>query len=182
MSRRRVAAILYVTAGAVAALETSPLWWLLVTGCVATLTLGYRYRSDLLLVVSGWFLYFPMAMSMAPIFGGFWCYLAAGTLLAVISERLSFENRLSLAVESQGGVDSESKQRADELSGTHLRRLEELVAVVAALACGSVVLSLFVSAVIVLILSSVLLLVAVGLYANRLASNAQPRDGREATF
>ncbi|MDA4136236.1 MAG: hypothetical protein OK449_04460 [Thaumarchaeota archaeon] len=170
MARKRIAALLYVTAGVAAVLDPSPVGLALATGCVILLTIGYRFRGDFASVASGWLLYLPLATVFAFAFGPFWSYLASGAYLAIVTERLSFENQLSVALEARAGVDAEGKRLADELSGRHARRLATVAFFVVLIGCLSLAASVVLSAVTVLILASVLLVIVVGMYATRAAA------------
>src|SRR5271155_5733607 len=109
VTRRTIAALLYLTAAASAILDPSAAGLGLATGCVVLLTIGYRFRGDFASIASGWLLYIPLATVFASPFGPFWSYLASGTYLAIITERLSLENQLSVALEAPAGLDAEVK-------------------------------------------------------------------------
>lgn len=170
LARRGIAALLYVTAGVAAVLDPSSVGLGLAAGCVILLTIGYRFKGDFTSVASGWLLYLPLATIFAPALGPFWSYLASGTYLAIITERLSLENQLSLPLEDPEGVDAEGKRLAGELSEYHLRRLVTVVFLVVAISGLSLAASVVFSAVTVLILASVLLFIIVGMYAMRAAA------------
>jgi hypothetical protein len=180
LARRRIAALLYVTAGVAAILDPSPVGLGLATGCVILLTIGYRFKGDFTSIASGWLLYLPLATVFAFAFGPFWSYLASGAYLAIITERLSFENQLSVALEAPAGVDAEGKRLSGELSGHHVRRLVTVVFLVVAIGCLSLAASVVLSAVTILILASVMLLIVVGMYATRAtARGAGPAQQQE---
>lgn len=170
MARRRIAALVYASAGVAALLDPSYVGLSLATGCVILLTIGYRFRGDLALVASGWLLYLPLATAFAFAFGPFWSYLVSATYLVVLTERLSFENQLSYALESPAGVDAEGKRLASQLSGIHLRRLGQVVILVVVIGGLSLAASVVFSAVTILILASVMLCIVLGIYARRAAS------------
>jgi hypothetical protein len=167
LARKRIAALLYVTAGVAAVFDPSPVGLALATACVILLTVGYRFRGDFMSVASGWLLYLPLATIFAFAFGPFWSYLASGAYLAIVTERLSFENQLSVALEARAGVDAEGKRLSDELSGRHLRRLATVAFFVVVIGGLSLAASVVLSAVTILILASVMLVVIVGMYATR---------------
>jgi hypothetical protein len=181
-ARRGVAAVLYLTAALAAVLDPSTLGVSLATSSVVLLTVGYRFRGDLASVASGWLLYFPLATAFTPVLGPLWSYLASGTYLAVITERLSFDNKISLVLEAPAGVDAEAKRRADLLSRTHLRRLAQVTLLVGVIAGLSLAGSLVFAEATVLILASVMLLIAVGYYATRSAPRKEiPRPQHNGT-
>ena len=177
MARRRIAALTYVTAGLTAVLDPTPEGLGLAAACVVLLTVGYRYSGDFALVASGWLLYLPLAAILSPALGTFWSYMVSGTYLAVVTERLSFENQLSIALEGSSGVDAEVKRLSSELSAYHLRRLTQVVSFVFVISILSLAVSLVLSEVDILILASVMLFIVVGLYARRAAtrSSGPPR-------
>jgi hypothetical protein len=179
LARRGIAALLYLTAGVAAVIDPSSVGLALATGSVVLLTVGYRFKGEFTMMVSGWLLYLPLAVAFAPVLGPFWGYLASGTYLAVITERLGFETQVSFAIEASAGVDAEGKRLAQELSARHLRRLAMVIVLVVAIAGLSLAASVVLSAVSVLILASVMLLVAVGVYATRPAAR-RTRFGQEA--
>jgi hypothetical protein len=170
LARKRVAALLYVTAGIAAVFDPSPVGLALATGCVILLTIGYRFRGDFTSVASGWLLYLPLAAVFTLALGPFWSYLASGAYLAIVTERLSFENQLSVALEARAGVDAEGKRLADELSGRHARRLATVGFFVVVIGGISLAASVVLSAVTILILASVMLVIVVGMYATRAGS------------
>jgi hypothetical protein len=170
LARKRIATLLYATAAAAAIFDPSYVGLGLATGCVILLTVGYRFRGDLASVASGWLLYLPLATVFGSAFGPFWSYLASGVYLAIITERLSFENQLSVALEAPAGVDAEGKRLSGELSGHHLRRLATVVFFVIVIGCLSLAASVVFSAVTILILASVMLIIVVGMYATRAAA------------
>jgi len=174
MARRRVAVLLYVTAGAVAVLDPNTVGLALATASVVLLTVGYRLKRDFVSIVSGWFLYLPLAAVLFFVFGPFWSYLASGVYIAAITERLSFENQLSVVLEAPEGVDAEAKRLAADLSSHHLRRLATVLSFVAAIGILSAAVSTILSAVTILILASVMVLIALGMYAVRSARGAGP--------
>lgn len=167
MTRKSLAAVVYATAAVAAVAYPAPLSLGLVAACTLLLSAGYRFRHDFLLVFSGWLLYIPLATALWPLLGEFWAYLAVGTYLAVITERLSFEDQLSSAIEDPGGVDAESKRRAKALSRAHMRRLAQVAGLVGAVAVLTAVGSLFFTAVDALVVAAAALLIAVGLYATQ---------------
>jgi hypothetical protein len=172
LARKRVAAALYGTAAVAAIVDPGPLGLGLSAGSVILLTLGYRFRGDLALVASGWLLYLPLAAALAYALGPFWSYLASGAYLVAVTERLSFDNQLSVVLEAPGGIDAEGKRLSDELSANHLRRVMTVALLVIAIATLSAAASLVVSAVTVLVLASLMLFIVVGMYARRAAARA----------
>lgn len=172
MSRRTLAGLTYAVAAIVAFLDPSYLGLGFSAACTLVLTFGYRYRGDFMLVASGWLLYLPLATVLYPVFGVFWSYLVAGSLLAILTERLSFENQTSYVLEAPKGIDHESRKLAAELSGKHLRRLVTVASFAASIVVLSSVVSLIISAVTVLVFGSVILLVIIAVYAWRGAQTA----------
>jgi len=172
VARRSIAALMYGTAGLTAILDPTPVGLGLAVASVVFLTIGYRYNADFALVASGWLLYLPLATIFSPALGAFWSYMVSGTYLAVVTERLSFENQLSLALEGPSGVDAEAKRLSSELSSRHLRRLTEVIFFVFVISILSAAVSLVISEVDILILASVMLFIAVGLYARRAATRS----------
>lgn len=167
MTRKGTAALLYFIAALCVVLYPTTIGFALTIGCVTLLTLGYRFRVDFALVLSGWFLYFPLAAVLSIFFGQFWSFLASGTVLVMITERLSFQNQLSFALESSVVIDTEVKRLAEEISGMHARRLIQLVILVTIIGVLSALGALLFSTVSVLILASVLILIIFGIYATR---------------
>jgi hypothetical protein len=177
LARRRIAALLYITAGVAAIFDPSYVGLGLATGCVILLTIGYHFKGDFASVASGWLLYLPLATIFTFAFGPFWSYLASGVYLAVITERLSFENQVSVALEAPAGVDAEGKRLSGELSGRHLRRLATVFFFVVVMGCLSLAASVVSSAVTILIVASVMLIISVGMYATRAGSRGARPSG-----
>jgi hypothetical protein len=174
LSRRVLASLTYALAAAVALLDPNYLGLGFSAACAVVLTLGYRYRGDFMLVASGWLLYLPLSAVLYPAFGDFWSYLVAGSILAILTERMSFENQMSRVLEAPKGIDYESRRLAGELSRSHLRRLLMVASFTVGVAIVSSVVSFVVSAVTFLIFGSVMLLVLVAVYAWRGAQGPPP--------
>jgi len=167
VTRKGVAALLYLVAAFCAVLDPTTIGLILAITCVSLLTVGYRFRVDFALVLSGWFLYFPLAGILSVLFGPFWSFLVSGTIIVVVTERLSLQNQLSFVLENPVAIDTEVKRLAEELSRVHVKRLIQVVALVTAIGFLAAAGALAFSAVSVLMLASVLILVAIGFYATR---------------
>jgi len=165
VTRKGIAALLYLLAALCAVLNPTTIGLALAITCVFLLTVGYRFRVDFALVLSGWFLYLPLAGILSALFGPFWSFLASGTIVVVVTERLSFQNQLSFVLENPVVIDTEVKRLAEELSRAHAKRLTQAVALVTTIGILSAIGALVFSAVYVLMLSSVLIMVAIGFYA-----------------
>jgi hypothetical protein len=165
LARGALNAVLLATACGVAVLDPTYLGLGLAAGCLVLVALGSHFHGDFAFVAGGWLLYFPLAAVMAYALGPFWSYLAAGTYLAILTERLSFESQLSKAIGTAAGVDSEGERLADRLSVHHLRRLMSVAGVVAAIGFVSLAASVVLAAVDVLIVASLLIIIVVGIYA-----------------
>lgn len=176
LARRELTAVLLATAGVVAVLDSSYIGLGLAAGCAALVAIGHRFHGDFSLVVAGWLLYFPFATILTYALGPFWSFLAAGAYIAILTERLSFESQLSAALEAAPGVDSEGKRLANVLSRNHLRRLETVAGVVALIAFLSLAASLISTAVDTLVVTSLLLIIVVGIYAARAGRGTSPRS------
>lgn len=174
MQRRILAGLTYALAASVALLDPSYLGLGFSAACALVLTFGYRYRGEFMLVASGWLLYLPLSAILYPAFGDFWSYLVAGSVLAILTERLSFENQIAYVLEAPKGIDYESRRLVGELSRGHLRRLVTVVFFAVIVAIVSSIASLALSAVTLLILGSVVLLVVIAIYAWRGAQGPSP--------
>jgi len=167
MSFRPYAAILLVASAASAVVAWNVLATLVIGASTAALLVGLRWRRVGPTLAAGWLLYLPMAVALARFFPAAWSYLAAGLFAVVVPERMAFEYDVSEALESPTGVDAEAKSSAVRLSKAHGRA----VSIYASLALGVMVVSSLVAGLAsyasVLITATVLLILAVLIYATR---------------
>jgi hypothetical protein len=138
MRRRLLAAVIYAIGLATALVFETPLILALVSFSVVSLTVGYRYRSALATFTAGWLLYYPLALTLVFLLGPVAAYLAAGVAVTALSERLSFENELSLVVEAPTVVDAEALGLANRLAAAHTKKLAQFLLVVVVVFAASV--------------------------------------------
>jgi len=138
MKRRLLAAAMYAVALFTALVFETPLVFVLVSVSVVSLTVGYRYHSALATFVAGWLVYYPLALVLELLLGPVAAFLAAAAAVTTLSERLGFENELSLVVEAPMGVDTEALGLANRLSAAHMKKLAEFLLIVLAVFVVSV--------------------------------------------
>ena len=164
MRRIILAASFYGIALASGLLVETPLVATLVVASAACLTAGYRFRLDLSLFAAGWLLYYPLSLVLWAGVGALDGFLVSATVVTVLSERLSFENDLSLVTEASTGVDGEALRLAGGLSSAHWKRLGGFALVTFAVASAAALLSRTTQAVTVLVSFSLILMFALYAY------------------
>jgi hypothetical protein len=104
-------------------LNQSPTSLGLVGLSVLALYLGYRRKGSVLPYLSSLLLYVPLAVTLSLAIGPVEGCIASASALALVSERMSFENDLSKVLEVPTGLDSEVSQLAARISSAHLQKL-----------------------------------------------------------
>jgi hypothetical protein len=167
MTERQVAVVyLVVTVGAAGA-SNFPIGLALVVSSLVALLVGYSRRIPLSAAAAGLLLYYPLALAFGRLAPGAWGYLASSVVLIPLSERLSFEYRMSSAQKAPLGMDEESRSLAAGLAKTHGEKLVWYVGAAAATSTLSLVVSALTPYWVLLVTGSVLLLFALWAYGRR---------------
>jgi hypothetical protein len=148
-------------------LEQTPTSFVLVGLSILALYLGYARKGSVLPFASGLLLYLPLAIVVSAVAGSVEGCLASASGLVLVSERMSFENDLSKALDVSTGVDAEASLLAKRLSSTHLMRLGVIGILVILVATASLPLAGLTFYVPLLITSTVVLMLVVYSYARR---------------
>ena len=168
MTDARQLAGAYLVAEAVSAIAVGSLAGLtLVALSLVALLAGYRNRLTFSTAAAGLLLYYPLAVTLGHLVPGAWGFVASATALIVLSERLSFEYYLSSSLETERGVDEESRLVAVRLSRSHGVSLVWYACLAFAVAAASLFASTFETNLYLLAASSVLLIFALWAYARR---------------
>ena len=164
--RQTAVGFLVVAVGAAIA-SNSDIGLALVASSLVALLVGYRPKSSLTVAAAGLLLYYPLALGFGRLAPGPWGYIASSVILIPLSERLSFEYRMSSPMKAPPGMDEESRSLAAGLARSHDRRLVWFVGASAAVSALSLGASALTAYWIVLVGGSVLLLFALWVYGRR---------------
>jgi len=167
MSDKPPAALLLFAAAAAAVVLWTASATIVVGACVVVLFIGFRWKRVVLTMLSGWFLYVPLASALAKVLPAAWSYLASGLFVIVVSERLVFEYETSAVLVSRTGVDGEARSLISEVSRAHRRRLSVYVALSAGVMAASLVVAGLTSYASELIAATILLMLVTMVYATR---------------
>jgi len=168
MTDERQMAVVYLAVAVVAAVASSdPLGLALVALSLIALLVGYRRKISVSTAATGLLLYYPLALAFGRVTPGGWGYVASSVVLIPLSEKLSFEYRMSSAQKAPLGMDEESRSLAAGLAKSHGVKLLWYVGAAAATSALSVVASVLTSYWIILVAASVLLLFALWAYSRR---------------
>jgi len=144
-----------------------PLELALVAMSITALFIGYSRRIPMSTAAAGLLLYYPLALAFGHLAPGGWAYVASAVVLIPLSERLSFEYRMSVAQRAPRGMDEESRALSDGLSRSHGVRLFWFVGAAAAVAALSLAVSALANYWVLLVAGSVMLLFALWWYGRR---------------
>lgn len=168
MTDERQLAVAYLAVAVAAAIaSSSPIGLALVASSLVALLVGYRRKSPLSTAAAGLLLYYPIAVAFGRLIPGGWGYVASSVLLIPLSERLSFEYRMSSVLRTPLGVDEESRSLAAGLSKSHGERLVWYAGAAVAMSALSLAASVFTPYWILLVAGSVLLIFALWAYSRR---------------
>ena len=167
MTERQVAVVYLIVAVAAAVASNSALGLGLVVSSLVALLVGYRRRIPLSAAAAGLLLYYPLALAFGRLAPGVWGYLGSSVILIPLSERLSFEYRMSAAQKAPLGMDEESRSLAAGLARTHGEKLAWYVGAAAAVSALSLAASALTPYWVLLVAGSVLLLFALWAYGRR---------------
>lgn len=168
MVELRVLAVAYLGAAAASAIALASVAGLaLVAVSLVSLIVGYLRKAPISTAVAGLALYYPLAVVLGHVIPMEWNYVASATLLILLSEKLSFEYRLSTSMQVPLGVDEESRMLAARLSSAHSVKLLWFASAAVAVSAASILASVFSPYIPVLITACVLLVLALWVYTHR---------------
>jgi hypothetical protein len=168
MTDERQMAVAYLAVAVAAAISSnSPVGLALVAFSLVALLLGYRRRVPFSTAAAGLLLYYPLAGGFGRLVPGGWGYIASAVLLIPLSERLSFEYRMSSAMKTPLGMDEESRSLSAGLSKSHVEGLVRYVVAAVGVTALSVAASILTPYWTLLVGGSVLLVFALWAYARR---------------
>jgi hypothetical protein len=168
MTDERQMAVTYLAAAvAVALFSSSTIALALVAAALVALLVGYRRRMPTSAAAAGLLLYYPLALALGRLAPGGWEYVGSAVVLIPLSERLSFEYRMSSSLKGPLGVDEESRALAAGLSRSHGARLLWYTGGAAAVTGLALAASTYARYWIVLVAGSIILLFALWAYGRR---------------
>ncbi|HME19710.1 MAG TPA: hypothetical protein VKF15_08255 [Nitrososphaerales archaeon] len=168
MTDERQMAVAYLAVAVVAAISSnSTIGLALVASSLVALLVGYRRRIPLSTAAAGLLLYYPLAAGFGRVVPAGWGYIASAVLLIALSERLSFEYRMSSPMKTPLGMDEESRSLAAGLSKSHGEGLVWYVGAAAGVSVLSIAASVLTPYWVLLVAGSVLLVFALWGYARR---------------
>lgn len=167
MSARPLAVVLILIATAAAVAAWNPVASLMVGACAISLLAGLAWKRVLPTLLAGCLLYPVLAVALTRVLAPTWSFLASGLFVIVVCERMTFEYELSIVLESPTGIDAEARSRGLEVSRAHMRKTFLYVALAALVIAGSWVASAFTVYASELIVTTMLLMLVVLVYATR---------------
>jgi len=167
VTERQVAVVYLAVAVMAAVASSSPLGLALVVSSLVALLVGYSRRMPLSAAAAGLLLYYPLALAFGRLAPGAWGYLASSVALIPLSERLSFEYRMSSAQKTPLGMDEESRSLAAGLAKIHGEKLVWYIGAAGAMSALSLAASALTPYWVVLVAGSVLLLFVLWAYGRR---------------